>query len=243
MTTRTSKYAGRSLMLIRVGGVALLIGVLGNRVGLIGLGLAFGLFGVGFLLSGVALVMALVTLLVGRRTPEVARRAGIALVLAVAVVAIPVSTILSGGSAPAIHHITTDTQDPPQFDAVIALRGDTSNSLEYTADIAGAQRRAYPDIQPLFVQSPPDEVFDRSEQVVRGLGWEVVNADRAAGRIEATDTTFWFGFKDDVVVRIRPADNGSRVDLRSVSRVGGGDIGANAARIRAFSSRLTSPGS
>ena len=227
MTTRTSKYAGRSLMLIRVGGVALLIGVLGNRVGLIGLGLAFGLFGVGFLLSAV-------TLVVGRRTPEVARRAGIALVLAVAVVAIPVSTI---------HHITTDTEDPPQFDAVIALRGDTSNSLEYTADIAEAQRRAYPDIQPLFVQSPPDDVFDRSEQVVRGLGWEVVNADRAAGRIEATDTTFWFGFKDDVVVRIRPADNGSRVDLRSVSRVGGGDIGANAARILAFSSRLTSPGS
>ena len=145
MTTRTSKYAGRSLMLIRVGGVALLIGVLGNRVGLIGLGLAFGLFGVGFLLSAVALVMALVTLVVGRRTPEVARRAGIALVLAVAVVAIPVSTI---------HHITTDTEDPPQFDAVIALRGDTSNSLEYTADIAGAQRRAYPDIQPLFVQKP-----------------------------------------------------------------------------------------
>ena len=93
------------------------------------------------------------------------------------------------------------------------------------------------------MQSPPDDVFDRSEQVVQGLGWEVVNADRAAGRIEATDTTFWFGFKDDVVVRIRPADNGSRVDLRSVSRVGGGDIGANAARIRAFSSRLTSPGS
>ena len=93
------------------------------------------------------------------------------------------------------------------------------------------------------MQSPPDDVFDRSEQVVQGLGWEVVNADRAAGRIEATDTTFWFGFKDDVVVRIRPADNGSRVDLRSVSRVGGGDIGANAARIRAFSSRLISPGS
>ena len=243
MTARTSKFAGRSLTLIRVGGVALLIGVLGHRVGLIGLGLAFGLFGVGFLLSAVALVMALVTLLVGRRTPEVARRAGIALVLAVAVVAIPVSTILIGGSAPAIHHITTDTEDPPQFDAVIPLRGDTSNSLEYTADIAAVQRRAYPDTRPLFVQSPPDEVFDRSEQVVQGLGWEVVNADRVAGRIEATDTTFWFGFKDDVVVRIRPVDDGSRVDLRSVSRVGGGDVGANAARIRAFSSRLTASGS
>ena len=243
MTTRTPRFAGRSLTLVRIGGVVLLLGVLGYRVGLIGLGFAFGLFGVGFLLSAVALVMALVTLLVGRRTPEVARRAGIALVLAVAVVAVPVSTILRGDSAPAIHHITTDTEDPPQFNVVIPLRGDTSNPLEYTAELAEVQRRAYPDIQPLLVQSPPDEAFDRSEQVVRELGWEIVSADRAAGRIEATDTTFWFGFKDDVIVRIRPADNGSRVDLRSVSRVGGGDIGANAARIRAFSRRLTSPGS
>ena len=93
------------------------------------------------------------------------------------------------------------------------------------------------------MQSPPDEAFDRSDQVVRELGLEIVSADRAAGRIEATDTTFWFGFKDDVVVRIRPADNGSRVNLRSVSRVSGGDIGANAARIRAVSRWLTSPGS
>ena len=243
MTTRTSRFAGRSLTLVRVGGVALLLGVLGYRVGLIGLGFAFGLFGVGFLLSAVALVMALATLLVRRRTPEIARRAGIALVLAVAAVAVPVSTILRWGSVPAIHHITTDTEDPPQFDAVIPLRGDMSNPLEYTAKLAEVQRRAYPDIQPLLVQSPPDEAFDRSEQVVRELGWEIVSADRAAGRIEAIDTTFWFGFKDDVVVRIRPADNGSRVDLRSVSRVGGGDIGANTTRIRAFSSRLTSPGS
>ena len=243
MTTRTSRFAGRSLTLVRVGGVALLLGVLGYRVGLIGLGFAFSLFGVGFLLSAVALVMALITLLVGRRTPEIARRAGIALVLAVAVVAVQVSTILRGGSAPAIHHITTDTEDPPQFDAVIPLRGDTSNPLEYTAKLAEVQRRAYPNIQPLLVQSPQDEAFDRSEQVVRELGWEIVSADRVAGRIEAADTTFWFGFKDDVVVRIRPADNGSLVDLRSVSRVGGGDIGTNVARIRAFLRRLTAPGS
>jgi uncharacterized protein (DUF1499 family) len=72
------------------------------------------------------------------------------------------------------------------------------------------------------------------------MGWEIAEADAAAGRIEATDTTFWFGFKDDVVIRIRPAeDGGSIVDIRSKSRVGMSDVGANAARIRAFRDRLT----
>ena len=71
------------------------------------------------------------------------------------------------------------------------------------------------------------------------MGWELVDEEAAAGRIEATATTFWFGFEDDVVVRIRPADGGSRVDVRSVSRVGRGDVGANARRIRAYVQHLT----
>jgi uncharacterized protein (DUF1499 family) len=70
------------------------------------------------------------------------------------------------------------------------------------------------------------------------MRWEVVAADAAAGRIEATATTPWFGFRDDIVVRIVPADGGSRVDVRSVSRVGKGDLGVNARRIREFLGRL-----
>ena len=239
MTTDGSRFARRSLMLVRVGGVTLLVGVLGYRTGFAGLGFGFGLLAFGFLLSAIALIMALVTLVGGRHAPEVARQNKIALVLAITVIVVPVSTLIGGGSAPAIHHITTDPDDPPQFDAVIPLRGDTSNPLDYTAELAEVQRRAYPDIQPLLILSPPEAVFGQSKEVIRTLGWEIVDADSAAGRIEATDTTFWFGFKDDVVVRIRSTENGSRVDLRSVSRVGGGDIGANAARILAFSVRLT----
>ena len=121
---------------------------------------------------------------------------------------------------------------------MIPLRGDDSNPLEYTPELAATQRRAYPDIQPVLLTSSPDEAFDYSVTAIESLGWELVDADRDAGRVEATDTTFWFGFKDDVVIRIRPSDGGSRVDLRSVSRVGGGDLGANAARIRAFAQRL-----
>jgi uncharacterized protein (DUF1499 family) len=70
------------------------------------------------------------------------------------------------------------------------------------------------------------------------MGWEVVTVDSEAGRLEAIDTTFWFGFRDDVVVRVRPGADDVRVDVRSVSRVGVGDLGANAARIRHFLDRL-----
>jgi len=80
----------------------------------------------------------------------------------------------------------------------------------------------------------PADAFKRALQAARDMGWEVVAADAAAGRIEATDTTFWFGFKDDVVIRVEADGTGSRVDVRSVSRVGVGDVGANAKRIRAY---------
>ena len=81
---------------------------------------------------------------------------------------------------------------------------------------------------------PPPKVFDRALAAVREMGWDLVAADATTGQIEATDMTFWYGFKDDIVVRVRPADSGSRVDVRSLSRVGGGDVGINAKRIRAY---------
>ena len=84
------------------------------------------------------------------------------------------------------------------------------------------------------MDATPADAFKRALQAARDMGWEIVAADAAAGRIEATDTTFWFGFKDDVVIRVEADGAGSRVDLRSVSRVGVGDVGANAARIRAY---------
>jgi uncharacterized protein (DUF1499 family) len=85
---------------------------------------------------------------------------------------------------------------------------------------------------------PPDQAFERALLVARDSGWEIVAAKREEGRIEATDTTFWFGFKDDVVIRITPALDGSRVDVRSLSRVGKSDVGTNAKRIRAYFRKL-----
>jgi uncharacterized protein (DUF1499 family) len=81
--------------------------------------------------------------------------------------------------------------------------------------------------------------MQKAIDAARALDWEIVASDAPAGRIEATATTMWFGFKDDIVVRVRPeAGGGSRVDVRSVSRVGQSDVGANAKRIREFIRRL-----
>lgn len=137
---------------------------------------------------------------------------------------------------PMIHDITTDTENPPSFVSVLALRKDAPNSAIYGGpEIAARQRAAYPDIRPIVSDLSPARAFERSRSVARRMGWSIVDGNPAEGRIEATATTRWFGFKDDIVVRIVPvAGGGSRVDIRSVSRVGRSDVGTNARRIRTF---------
>ncbi len=136
---------------------------------------------------------------------------------------------------PPIHDITTDTVNPPRFVAVVPLRMGAANAVDYAgAEIAQQQTRAYADIVPLSLGVPPREAFERCLNAARALGWEIVAALPEEGRIEATDTTPFFGFKDDVVIRIAAAATGSRVDVRSLSRVGRGDLGTNAKRVRAF---------
>lgn len=154
-------------------------------------------------------------------------------------VALPWSHLRLARSLPPIHDITTDTGDPPEFVSVLALRADAPNPAVYAgAAIAEQQRRAYPDLKPLQLGLSPPDVLAHAVDVAESMGWEIVAAVPLEGRLEATATTFWFGFKDDVVVRITPSDGGSRVDVRSVSRVGRSDVGANARRIRTFLKKL-----
>jgi uncharacterized protein (DUF1499 family) len=84
------------------------------------------------------------------------------------------------------------------------------------------------------LSDPPARAFERALAVARAQGWEIVAAVPAEGRIEATDTTRFFGFKDDIVIRVKAEGAGSRVDVRSLSRVGKSDVGKNASRIRAY---------
>ncbi len=197
----------------------------------------------GGLAAAVSLV-ALVALVVGRKKPAGAVWIALAgFVIGATVIAIPGRLRYESQrhQYPPIHDISTDTTDPPVFVDVLPLRKNARNPVEYGGPkIAVQQQRAYPDLQPVILSEPPPKAFDRALEAARKMGWDVVAANPEALRIEATDTTFWFRFKDDVVIRLRPAEGGTRLDVRSLSRVGGGDVGTNAKRIRAYLQELES---
>lgn len=138
-------------------------------------------------------------------------------------------------SVPPIHDITTDMENPPEFSAMVRLREDAPNPPEYTGpESAEYQRESYPHIRPLEVPNDLQGVMDVAVMLVGNRDWELVAINRKEGRIEATETLPWFGFKDDVIIRFSEADSGTRVDMRSKSRVGRGDVGVNARRISRF---------
>lgn len=186
-----------------------------------------------------AAVLSLLALLVTRPRGSSLGVLVASLVTGLVTVAVPYSFSQTARRVPPIHDITTDTAEPPLFVDVLPLRADASNSADYAGDsIAQLQLAAYPNVKPLLLSTDVTQAFSRARAAADAMGWEIVAADSAAGRIEATATTTWFGFKDDVVVRVRAEGSGSRVDVRSVSRVGRSDVGANAARIEAYLDKL-----
>lgn len=230
------------VILTVVAAVTLLAAPLGYRLGILPLRTALlTVLRWGAYAAGAAAVVSALGLALQLARRDGARR-GVALATASVVAsglmfAVPASFRM-GPPLPAIHDITTDTVDPPPFVAVVPLN--TPDRTVYEGEvIAEQQRAAYPDLQPVTLDLPPPAAFDRALATVSQMGWELVEADPASGRIEATDTTFWFGFKDDVVIRIREEGGASRIDVRSLSRVGGGDVGKNAERIRDYLAALT----
>ncbi len=224
-----------------VGAVMLPLGALLFRLGL-PLQIAFFVFlGGGLVLAAIAVIAGLIALIVALRTRRNADRPRlyVGLLLGGAVVGLMLAQILTARSVPPIHDISTDSVDPPTFDVAVGLRGDKSNPLTYDpAVLAPPTQAAYPFVKSITTMRSADQSFERARDVIQGMGLEIVNADMAGDRIEAVATSFWFGFKDDVVVRIRAYGSGSVVDVRSVSRVGVSDIGVNAKRIQEFIKRF-----
>jgi uncharacterized protein (DUF1499 family) len=188
-------------------------------------------------MGAAAAVLSLIGLVLSRGRIRLVAVAGLA--LGALAFLLPWSWMRDARQYPGIHDITTDVQNPPAFVAIAPLRADASNPVEYPGDsVAQVQREAYPDIQPLMLALPVDSAFTLAVLAAREMGWEMVDQDRRQGRIEATATTPWMGFKDDVVIRVSSASGIARVDVRSKSRVGRGDVGANAKRIRQYLQRL-----
>lgn len=141
-------------------------------------------------------------------------------------------------SLPRIHDISTDVENPPKFVAVLPLRKDAKNPVQYDPKDGPLQRAAYPDISSIHLQRPSIDAFRLAEQIAHTMSWDILASDPNALRIEATATTLLFGFTDDIVIRVSSDGANSKVDIRSLSRIGVSDIGANASRIRAFTKRL-----
>ncbi len=199
----------RATLALAVAGLLLLLASgPGVRLGLWPWQTGFFLMRIAVYAGAAAALLALVGLLVPR-TRGMAL-AG-ALALGVATAAVPLEFQRRARAVPPINDIST--------------AGDTAPAM------AAQQRRAYPDIRPLVLDTRSEAAFAKALQAAREMGWEVVSADPAAGRIEAVATTPWFGFKDDVTVRVSGQNGKSRIDVRSRSRVGRGDAGANARRI------------
>lgn len=192
----------------------------------------------GLAAAAVSLLSALLSLRHRPRRGLLPAVVGIALGLLI--VALPLAHLRAARSVPPIHDISTDLEDPPSFSAILPLRAGAPNPAEYGGPaVAAEQRKAYPDIAPITLPLSPDQAYGKALAAARALGWDVVAARPASGRIEATDRTFWFGFRDDIVVRVRPREGGSVIDVRSVSRVGRSDTGTNAKRIRRFIDEMT----
>lgn len=157
---------------------------------------------------------------------------------------VPATWYRTAKRVPMIHDITTDTENPPEFVSIVPLRKDAPNPAEYGGqEIAAKQHAAYPDIRPLEIGTSMATAFAKALATARQMGWRIVEGNPREGRIEATATTRWFGFKDDIVIRIAPTSNNRcRLDIRSVSRVGKSDIGTNARRIRTYLKKFSFPG-
>ncbi|MGH0028256.1 MAG: DUF1499 domain-containing protein [Myxococcota bacterium] len=211
-------------------------GPLANQTGAVAPLSGFYAFMLGGLLGVLALLLGAIGLL---RTRASSGRAGrghawTGFGIGAAILAVVVVTAGPTSGVPPIHDITTDVEDPPLF--TTAPEGRPELPPEGNAAL---QREAYPDLAPIQVESPPAETVARVAGIFRSFGWEVTREDAAAGVVEGNETSRIFRFVDDVVVRVKPAGGGSRVDIRSRSRVGQSDLGANAARIRRIREALT----
>ncbi|MEP1230510.1 MAG: DUF1499 domain-containing protein [Litorimonas sp.] len=230
------------------------IAAIGVKFGIWGVGFGFGtltlklgpimLFASGFL-GVLSLILACVI-----KPRRGFWAAGLALIVAAGGIGNMMSLKAKAQRLPFIHDVTTDTQDVLNFTAaIIEQRAKVKdvNTSDYVGKrdnredklVSVLQSKAYPKISPLVLESAPDVVFAKVELMVKKMGWKIANTDAQAGLIEATDTSFWYGFEDDVIIRIRPSiGGGTLVDMRSLSRIGQSDLGKNAERIQSFLKNL-----
>jgi uncharacterized protein (DUF1499 family) len=218
--------------------VACVLSIVIVRSGLLEIKPALATFAGALAFAGFAIVLAFAAFVViWRQGTNGLGSALLALFLGLVLLAYPAYLTLKAYRLPAITDVVTDPDDPPRFETIARLRPREANPVAYPGGaVADKQRAAYPDIEPLVVTSTPQQAYDAALAAITKRRWFIVDArspqtGRREGRIEAVARTPIMGFREDVVLRVRPDGEGSRIDMRSASRYGPHDLGGNAARI------------
>ena len=250
--TRPVPWARRltwGAIVLSVGGLAAaLIAAVGSGAGAWSFMTGFSVLTFAFFAAIAGGLLAIIAFFMARRTGL--RTGGLnllALMVAVAFGGYLLNQIATARQVPAIHDVTTDLVDIPQFTALKVRADNLENipdagrpelaALDPESRWKALHRQSYGDLRPLRLPQTVAEVTTRAETLAKARGWQIARTDRQGGAVEATATTLFFRFKDDVVVRVRPdaaQPGGSIVDMRSTSRVGQSDVGVNAQRIRSF---------
>ena len=221
---------------------ALPVGSLGCRFGLWGFTTGLAIVFSGVVFATIVFVLGIATLVFVRtRRRPADRMPGLIGLAASVLVFVVTAPQYAAVSLPLTNDVATDRDDPPTFEQLAANRSPDANLLEYTEQEARTQAEGYADLVGIRSPDGADDGFAKAVAVSRALGWDVVSEDAESGLIEATDTTFWFGFVDDLAIRVRREGNETVVDLRSASRIGLHDLGTNAERIRSFIDRWDAP--
>jgi uncharacterized protein (DUF1499 family) len=230
----TSRLARLAIVVAVLSAVLFVGGMLLVQIGAVTPRIGFQLHGIGNLIGPIAVLLGIGALLTTRPATG---KAGRGLALAALAIGASITVLFAIGASSAgghpINDITTSLDDPPGFVALTEEPANQGRDMAYPgAEFADQQKNLYPDLAPIEVTTSVPETVGRVKAAMEGFGWEVVRADPASGTVEAMETSRIFRFVDDVVVRVRPTDHGSVVDVRSKSRDGKSDLGANAARIR-----------
>lgn len=219
----------------------MVVGIIGQKFQILPFKVAFGGFALAMAVTVLVFVAGFIfTLLSLGKVGDTGRMLGLGVTLSALIpIALVAALAGKGFKKPRIHDISTNLENNIEFTKAFDLRRPSENSLllpeEKTVEL---QKEHYPDLKPMLVEMSPAAAYENALLVAEDLGWKISLADKASTTFEAVDETKIFGFRDDIVVRVRPFNSGSRIDLRSVSRVGVSDLGANAARIERFQQKF-----
>ena len=233
--------AAAALIISLISGLIALLGVGGSFSGLLSPLMGFQLFAAGALLGGLlSVIVSLIGVFLTRdgSDPEGRKKALSGLAIGLGLMIIVLGAASTAGDAPSINDITTDLDNPPEFTSPTVVPEYTGRDMRYPEEFKPIVRESYPDLAPLRVATSPQATFGRAIAVAESLGWEIVARSESQGIFDAQDTSSIFRFVDDISIRVTADGSGSRIDMRSKSRDGKSDLGANAARIRAYFEQL-----